>query len=47
MVEFYIGPVTEPSAPATARTVTSGRATTRATYSDFKQFDASMKIVAQ
>lgn len=47
MVEFYVGPVTELAAPAAPRVTTSGRATTRATYSDFKQFDAAMKIVAQ
>lgn len=41
MEEQYVGPITITARP------TTGRATTRATYTDFKQFGASARIVPQ
>jgi hypothetical protein len=39
MAELYEGPIT-----LTGKRPTMGRSTTRASYSDFKQFGASAKI---
>ena len=39
MTEMYAGPI-----PQRARPPVQGTATTRATYSDFKQFDTGVKI---